>query len=159
MRNTAEKTQPHIPVFNEDFSVLPDDDVHNQHVSHQPHHAHYGVESGDDNRYDNRVGVVVQAAGQSAIRVASRLREARVVVPVGEVQTEAAVAVEHRELAPVSRVRAVACALHGPRCAGGAVRVFRLHSGDGLRTRYLRCPAGCSAVVRCVSRAGRSAPC
>lgn len=134
--------------FYEDFSVLPDYDIHNQHVANQSHHTHYGVESGDDYRYNNGVGVVVEGAGHYAIRDASRLREARGVGGVGEVTTEAAAVVEHGELAPVVRVRAVACALHRLRCAEGAARFFSLRSGARLRTRCLRCPAECLSVVR-----------
>lgn len=97
--------------------VLPDYDIHDQHVSNQPHHAHDGVESGDDNRYDDGVGVAVRAAAQATIGAASHVGEARAVVAVvGEV-AEAAAVVQRGELAPVVRVRAVACALHGPRCA------------------------------------------
>lgn len=142
------------------LSLLPDDDIHDQHVSNQPHHAHHRVESSDDNRYDDRVGIVLQAAGQPVLGVASRLREARV---VGEVPAEAAVVVKQGELAPVVRARAVAGALHGPRSlsAMGAARVFRLPSGACRWTLCQRCPAGCLSVVCwkecCVSGAGRTA--
>lgn len=116
MRHTTEKKKNiHTHrCFCEDSSALPDYDIHNQHVSNQPHDTHYGVESGDDNRNDNGVGVVPQVAGQWAISVASHVREARGVV-VGEVMTEAAGVVQHGQL--VICVRAVACALHGSRCA------------------------------------------
>lgn len=98
MRHTTEKKNIRTHrCFCEDSSVLPDYDIHNQHVSNQPHDTHYGVESGDDNRYDNGVGVVPQVAGQSAISVASHVREARGVV-VGEVMTEAAGVVQHGQL-------------------------------------------------------------
>jgi len=96
------------------FALLPDDDIHDEHVSNQPHHAHDGVERGDDNRDDNRSGVALRAAGHPALPVASRLREARVVA-VGEVPTETGVAVERGELAPVIGERQVARALHGAR--------------------------------------------
>lgn len=102
--------------------ALPDYDIHDQHVSNQPHHAHDGVESGDDNRYDDGVGVAVRAAAQAtttadADAATPHVGEARAVVAaVGEV-AEAAAVVQRGELAPVVRVRAVACALHGPRCA------------------------------------------
>ncbi|TNN79519.1 hypothetical protein EYF80_010336 [Liparis tanakae] len=87
---------------------------------YQPHHAHDGVERGDDNRDDNRVGVALRAAGGPALPVASRLRDARVVaVAVGEVPTEAGVAVERGELAPVMGERQVARALHGASSVSG----------------------------------------
>lgn len=139
--HNLENTSTHIGVCGE-LSVLPDYDIHNKHVSNQPNHTHYGVESGDDNRDDNGVGVVVQVAGESAIRVASRLCEARGVVGVGEVLAEAAgVVVQRGELAPI--IGTVVCALHGPRREEGAARVFSLDPGARLRTRCLRCPAGC----------------
>lgn len=72
-----------------DSSFLPDYDIHHQHVSNQTHDTHYGVESGDDDRYDNGVGVVVQVAGQSAIFFAWHLNHT-CGVAVGEVVTEAA---------------------------------------------------------------------
>lgn len=102
-------------------SVLPDYDIHDQHVSNQPHHAHDGVESGDDNRNDDGVGVAVRAAAQTTFAAAaaatSHVGEARAVIAaVGEV-AEAAAVVQRGELAPVVRVRDVACALHGTRCA------------------------------------------
>lgn len=115
MRSTAETTHPHISDY---FSVLPDDDIHDQHVSNQPHHAHYGVERGYDDRYENRVGVVVHG-----VHLAPRLREARGVVAFGEVPTYSAVVVKRRELAPVTRVRTVHYALHRPlRTGAGGLR-------------------------------------
>lgn len=136
------------------MSVLPDYDIHNKHVSNQPNHTHYGVKSGDDNRDDNGVGVVVQVAGESAIRVASRLCEARGVVGVGEVLAEAAgVVVQRGELAPI--VGTVVCALHGPRREGGAARVFSLDPGGlGACDAPLgACGRGCSADGRIKSHA------
>lgn len=123
MRNTE---QIHTyQCFMSTLAVLPDNDIHDQHVSNQPHHAHYGVESGDHDRYDNRIRVVLSGPGQSTVPVASRLHETRGVVAVGEVPTQAVV-VKHRDRAPVIRHRAVACALHGPRpvvvCGGCCAR-------------------------------------
>lgn len=133
--------------------VLPDYDIHDQHVSNQPHHAHDGVESGDDNRNDDGVGVAVRAAAQAttaaddaaAATATSHVGEARAVVAaVGEV-AEAAV-VQRGELAPVVRVRAVACALHGPRCAESG----RWEDND--------CCCCCCARLSCLCYGCSSAP-
>lgn len=89
--------------FSENCSDSPDYDVHHQHVSNQPDHTHDGVESGDDDGDDDRVGVVFRPA----LRVA-----AWAVACVGQVLAEgAAVVVQKGQLA--TEKRAVACALHG----------------------------------------------
>lgn len=119
--------------ISENCSDLPDYDVHHQHVSNQSDHTHDGVESGDDDRYDDRVGVVFQPA----LRVASRLREARAVACVGQVLAEgAAVVVQQGQLATENR--AVTCALHG----------FQPTPSARSRTALLWCPAGDVCRVR-----------
>lgn len=133
MRNAAETTHSHTGARVR-TSVLPDDDIHDQHVSNQPHHAHYGVESSYNNRYYNRVGVVPHA-----VHLAPRLREARAVGAFGEVPTHTAVVVQQLDLALVIRLRAVGHALHLSGCARLSPHLGCLSADSGaLMPRWVR---------------------
>lgn len=118
--------------------ALPDNDIHDQHVSNQPHDAHYGVKSGDGNRYDNRIGVDFHVVPSTP------LGEACV---VGEVPTQAAAIIKRAQLAPLIRFWAVAGAVHGPRPVRTAGAFFTSPQVPVERTRCLWCPAGCFSVV------------
>lgn len=136
---TSTQTSVRVFSFHSFFLIaLPDNDIHDQHVSNQPHDAHYGVKSGDGNRYDNRIGVDFHVVPSTP------LGEACV---VGEVPTQAAAIIKRAQLAPLIRFWAVAGAVHGPRPVRTAGAFFTSPQVPVERTRCLWCPAGCFSVV------------
>ena len=97
---------------------LPNDDIHDQHVAHQPNDTHDGVQRGDDNRDDHRSCVAaVEVAGGRAVLLAPRVHNPRGAATVRLVPTQRAVE-QHGgtgEPTQVNNIRTVSdCVLHGP---------------------------------------------